>query len=433
MQPIDPPEVPRTTVQLHTNKSAQQNLILNQYERLVMIGKGQHGEVFVALDTITGKKVVSALKAMKRKNVKEDKMKMLRKSAIQATPHTPITDRIATAEHKIKKEIAIMKKCRHAQIVRLLEAIDDRTKMKIYMVMELLAGGEIKWRNDKGQPILHVDQTRRILRDAILGLEYLHYQGIIHRDIKPANLLWTEDRQTVKITDFGVSHFSLALRMANQPLGSGVPDMGGNSMSTLTDSFMDDTELSKRAGTPSFLAPEVVWEYRSDNMDTTRAVGPGSIFSSFRNALEKDKSGSGSNSIDPAGSNSTVHIPGTVSRPPITKSIDVWALGVTLYCLLFARTPFHFEGDNAFLMYVHIANHDWVADTSGTMGYDKVPTGERHPAPDDTREGALVMNILDGILKKHVDERMTLDELKSHPWITRDIPDPATWLAVTSP
>lgn len=38
--------------------------------------------------------------------------------------------------------------------------------------MELLAGGEIKWRNDKGQPILHVDQTRRILRDAILGLEY---------------------------------------------------------------------------------------------------------------------------------------------------------------------------------------------------------------------------------------------------------------------
>lgn len=59
MQPIDPPEVPRTTVQLHTNKSAQQNLILNQYERLVMIGKGQHGEVFVALDTITGKKVVS--------------------------------------------------------------------------------------------------------------------------------------------------------------------------------------------------------------------------------------------------------------------------------------------------------------------------------------------------------------------------------------
>lgn len=240
----------------------------------------------------------------------------------------------------------------------------------------------------------------------------MHYQGIIHRDIKPANLLWTEDRQTVKITDFGVSHFSLALRMANQPLNAGIPDMDGNSTSTLTESFMGDSELSKRAGTPSFLAPEVVWEYRSDNMDTARATGPGNIFSAFRSALEKDKSGSGSSSMEPSGSNSTVHIPGGEAHPPITKSIDVWALGVTLYCLLFARTPFHFEGDNAFLMYVHIANHDWVADTSGTMGYDKVPTGERHPAPDDMREGAHVMRLLDGILKKHVDERMTLDELK---------------------
>ena len=76
---------------------------------------------------------------MKRKNPKEDKMKLLRKSAIQATPHTPITDRIATTEHKIKKEIAIMKKCRHAQIVRLVEAIDDRTKNKIYMGQSALS------------------------------------------------------------------------------------------------------------------------------------------------------------------------------------------------------------------------------------------------------------------------------------------------------
>lgn len=70
---------------------------------------------------------------MKRKNPKEDKMKLLRRSAIQASPHTPITDRIATTEHKIRKEIAIMKKCRHAHIVRLLEVIDDRMKNKIYM------------------------------------------------------------------------------------------------------------------------------------------------------------------------------------------------------------------------------------------------------------------------------------------------------------
>jgi SNF1-activating kinase 1 len=70
---------------------------------------------------------------MKRKNSREDKMKLLRKSAIQASPHTPLTERLGTTENKIRKEIAIMKKCRHAHVVRLLEVIDDRMKYKIYM------------------------------------------------------------------------------------------------------------------------------------------------------------------------------------------------------------------------------------------------------------------------------------------------------------
>lgn len=38
--------------------------------------------------------------------------------------------------------------------------------------MEYLGGGEIRWRNEQQQPILQVDQCRRICRDVILGLEY---------------------------------------------------------------------------------------------------------------------------------------------------------------------------------------------------------------------------------------------------------------------
>lgn len=38
--------------------------------------------------------------------------------------------------------------------------------------MEYLAGGEIKWRTPADEPVLRVDQTRRIIRDVILGLEY---------------------------------------------------------------------------------------------------------------------------------------------------------------------------------------------------------------------------------------------------------------------
>ena len=38
--------------------------------------------------------------------------------------------------------------------------------------MEFLGGGEIKWRDADNNPVLRVDQSRRICRDVILGLEY---------------------------------------------------------------------------------------------------------------------------------------------------------------------------------------------------------------------------------------------------------------------
>lgn len=60
-------------------------------------------------------------------------MAQLRKRTIPATPHLPLTDALGSTEHKIRKEIAIMKKCRHPHVVRLLEVIDDALNEKIYM------------------------------------------------------------------------------------------------------------------------------------------------------------------------------------------------------------------------------------------------------------------------------------------------------------
>ncbi|ETW83435.1 hypothetical protein HETIRDRAFT_242280, partial [Heterobasidion irregulare TC 32-1] len=199
----------------------------------------------------------------------------------------------------IRKEIAVMKRCRHPHVVRLIEVIDDKLYKKIYMIMEYLGGGEIKWRDQDNNPILRVEQARRICRDVILGLEYLHKQDIIHRDIKPANLMWTSDRRSVKITDFGVAHLS-----------------GRDPEEIL---LFDKAELAKTAGTPAFLAPEVVWEFGNVPASSTPA--------------------------------SPATPPENGSVPSITKSIDLWAFGVTLYSLLFGRTPFVAEGNHEFMLY----------------------------------------------------------------------------------
>jgi len=49
------------------------------------------------------------------------------------------------------------------------------------------------------------DDAKRIFRQILQGIEYLHSQNIAHRDLKPENILLTEDQQ-VKITDFGLAN-----------------------------------------------------------------------------------------------------------------------------------------------------------------------------------------------------------------------------------
>lgn len=74
-----------------------------------------------------------AIKGVRKVNVQRDKIKMLRKinqqdaSRVQANPLPNST------MNSIRKEIAIMKKCRHANLVRLFEIIDDPNAEKIYM------------------------------------------------------------------------------------------------------------------------------------------------------------------------------------------------------------------------------------------------------------------------------------------------------------
>lgn len=80
--------------------------------------------------------------------------------------------KLLVGESEIRKEIAIFKKVNHPNIVRMKEIIDDPVQSKIFMVLEYCQGGEIKWKEDDGSPALSVADTRKIMRDTLLGLEY---------------------------------------------------------------------------------------------------------------------------------------------------------------------------------------------------------------------------------------------------------------------
>ncbi|PWN37642.1 kinase-like protein, partial [Meira miltonrushii] len=404
--------------------------MINQYVIEDELGRGVHGKVRLARDTETGEKV--AVKIVER----EGKKRLGAPSRDQELERQREKERkrlLWTTDQKVKREIAIMKKLAHENIVRLKEVIDDPASKKVFMVLEYMEGGEVQWKDERGFPTLTVDEARRTLRDIVLGLEYLHYQGIIHRDIKPANLLLDKD-QKVKISDFGVSHFSYALLVAN----GGLPSMDSDTEKQKDPSLADDRELAKTAGSPAFFAPELCLAGEAPSAQT------GTI-----RHTEKDQA-----STPKEEDNTSIQ---NRSRPPITKAIDVWALGVTLYCLLFGHVPF--TADNEFALFSVITREDY--ELPAHMGADRIQIGPRRkrwiyqqPWTDEegdvdemhentkeadvdvntlSEEALMVRDLLDRLLEKDPSKRIKLDEVKKHPWLTRDLENPPLWLSETDP
>ncbi|KAF3427233.1 hypothetical protein E2986_13757, partial [Frieseomelitta varia] len=103
---------------------------------------------------------------------------------------------------QVYREIALLKKLDHPNVVKLVEVLDDPDEDNLYLVFELVQRGEIlQVPTDKP---LDEETARKNFRDIVMGVEYLHYQRIVHRDIKPSNLLVDSDGR-IKIADLGVS------------------------------------------------------------------------------------------------------------------------------------------------------------------------------------------------------------------------------------
>jgi len=202
--PCSSPRVKRKPLKETRTVSTEHNgdyVQLNQYKLQGVVGQGSYGIVKLAYneedDTHYAMKILS-------------KKKLKKKAGIfgRAAPCRKGSGgtKIKTAENpldKVYREIAIMKKLDHPNVVKLVEVLDDPEDDQLYMVFELLERGEVL--EVPTRECLTEDKAWTAFRHVLLGLEYLHYQKIIHRDIKPSNLL-RADSGEVKIADLGVSN-----------------------------------------------------------------------------------------------------------------------------------------------------------------------------------------------------------------------------------
>jgi len=131
----------------------------------------------------------------------------------------------------------------HPRIVKTFE-YGTTTKGEPYLVMEFLGGPGMN-SLIVGRDELLDGRRMRFIVQAAEALAAVHQAGFIHRDICPRNYILTEDRENLKLTDFGLT----------------VP---------ATPPFM---QPGKRTGTPNYMAPEVVRRRPTDQRLDVFAFG----------------------------------------------------------------------------------------------------------------------------------------------------------------
>uniref|UniRef100_A0A0N5AVM8 Ribosomal protein S6 kinase n=1 Tax=Syphacia muris TaxID=451379 RepID=A0A0N5AVM8_9BILA len=92
--------------------------------------------------------------------------------------------------------------CGHPNIVKLIETISD--SLHIYLVMELLEGGELLSRIRKMETFTEA-KAAKIMKQLVSAVAFLHFKNIVHRDLKPENILFDSKDSDAKLrlVDFG--------------------------------------------------------------------------------------------------------------------------------------------------------------------------------------------------------------------------------------
>ncbi|TXT19878.1 MAG: pkn2, partial [Planctomycetota bacterium] len=154
-----------------------------------------------------------------------------------------------------QREMRVIGQLSHPAIVQATDAGEvDGTH---FLVMEYVEGCDLNSLAKACGP-LSVADACEIARQAALGLEYAHQQGIVHRDIKPSNLMLSrESRVQSREQDSLVTDSQLSIKIL---------DLGLALLSGEQAPVDELTTVGQLMGTLDYMAPE--------QLEDSHLVGP---------------------------------------------------------------------------------------------------------------------------------------------------------------
>lgn len=103
------------------------------------------------------------------------------------------------------REIAILQKARHANIVNLHEVLGSDDPSECVLVLEFLEHDLKTLQEDMSEPFL-ASEVKTLLRQLVSAVDFLHENAIMHRDLKTSNIL-LNNRGQLKLADFGMARY----------------------------------------------------------------------------------------------------------------------------------------------------------------------------------------------------------------------------------
>ena len=174
----------------------------------------------------------------------------------------------------LQVEIEVLQAAQHPHVVALHEVIE--TPSTTYVVMEVIGGGEL-FDEIVSRGMFPEHEARDLMKQLFEAIAFCHDIGVVHRDLKPENLLLDRSRSQLKLKliDFGYAAFA-----------------------------REGELLSGLAGTPDYVAPEVLSWYDGEEQE-------GALY----------------------------------EREEYDASCDMWSAGVILYIMLCGFPPFYADSE----------------------------------------------------------------------------------------
>ena len=145
----------------------------------------------------------------------------------------------AAYQQQQRKELEILMMLQHQNVVTTygLEEVDGLGRC---IVMEYVDGVTLRdWLLGKTTR----QARRRVARELIDAVRYIHSKGVVHRDLKPENILVTRNGENIKLIDFGLA------------------DTDGHAV------------LKQPAGTPRYMSPEQKVKAEADARNDIYSLG----------------------------------------------------------------------------------------------------------------------------------------------------------------